>query len=177
MKIAIDNGLLVLDGKRLNVRVNTITCSGEIIWKEETMLLESGKERTFNGYDASTIQIAATIFDDEKTSTKFNDLKTLSSAFKTMENDTAGLWKLEGDVFRAVDVTQARFVNFSFSENTDQDSIDITIELREEQPKVSAVQDQQKMVDSTTEEPTVDEIGVSADEEKLIKKTKDTVSE
>ena len=169
MKIAIDKGLLILNGEKLNVRVNTVSCSGEIIWKEETMLLESGKERTFNGYDASTVQIAATIFESEQGSTKFDNLKTLNNAFKAMEDKTASLWKLEGDVFRAVDITQARFVNFAFSENTDQDSIDITIELREEQPKVSAVQDQQKVVDSATEEPTVDEVGVSADEEKLIK--------
>ena len=46
--IRINDGLMELDDKPLNAVVSSISINNEVVWKEQTMLLESGNEKIFN---------------------------------------------------------------------------------------------------------------------------------
>ena len=169
-RLTIKEGLLHINGKLKGCVVQAVSCNGEIVWKEDTMLLASGIERTFNGYDVANISIAIIILEpEEDTKLRYEDLSIINYSFKQMEDETAALWNLEADVFRALGIKQARYVNFEYT--TQDDSILCTLELREEQPTEAIIQEQQKEISKALEEePSVSEPEMTKKEEALLRK-------
>ena len=109
--IRIEDGLIELDDKRLSAVVSSISVNNEVVWKEQTMLLESGNEKIFNGFQDAQIDIALTIYEEhDGGKNRFEDREVVFSYMTTMMVD---------------------------------DTLQVNITFKENNPKVSAVQKQQ----------------------------------
>ena len=147
--IRINDGLMELDGRLLKAVVSSVSINNEVVWKEQTMLLESGNEKIFNGFQDAQIDIALTIYEEhDGGKARFEDMQRLSAAFKALKEKEAVVYQIYGDIFEALSI---REVVFSYMTTMQvDDTLQVNITFKENNPKVSAVQKQQ---DSSAESP------------------------
>lgn len=137
-----DDGFLIINGKQLNALVTSVYINNEVVWQEQTLLLESGNEKTFNGFEDAKIDLSVVILEQHDGGMgRFADLQILQSAFKAMKDKEAVIYQLLGDLFLACAIKEAVFSSMSVS--TVDDSFEVSISLKEHNPTVSAVQQQQ----------------------------------
>lgn len=137
------SGRLWINGKGINGVVSSIMVDGSVIWKEQTLLLQSGNEKTFNGFSDSEITINLRIYElMEGKVSRYDSLAIINDAFKSVEDKKSVPYQLEGDIFRAMQLKEAFFSTMNVNEI--DDSLLVTIVLRENRPSVSKVQDQQQ---------------------------------
>ena len=140
--IRIEDGLIELDDKRLSAVVSSISVNNEVVWKEQTMLLESGNEKIFNGFQDAQIDIALTIYEEhDGGKTRFEDMQRLSAAFKALQEKEAVVYQIYGDIFEALSIREVVF-SYMTTMMVD-DTLQVNITFKENNPKVSAVQKQQ----------------------------------
>lgn len=143
-----DDGFLLISGVTYNCMVNQINIDGQIVMEENTVLLTSGKEKTFNGFDDSDIKIYATILEaTDGGEERYKDLQLLNYAFKTIRYGQPVVYSLEGKLFKALQIKACIFNGLSIDQSLD-DSILVVISLTEHEPVVKKVQAQQGSVSS-----------------------------
>ena len=143
-----DDGFLLINGVTYNCIVNQINIDGQIVMKENTVLLTSGKEKTFNGFDDSDIKIYATILEaTDGGEERYNDLQLLNSAFKSIRFGQPIIYNLEGKLFKSMQIKACIFSGLSIDQSLD-DSILVVINLTEHEPVVKKVQEQQGSIES-----------------------------
>lgn len=138
-----ERGSLFLNGYSLSATVNKVTVDDAVVWEKKTLLLESGNEKIFNGYEDSSITIDFTIYEAlEGGETRYKHLNTAMAAFKKVEEKTAALYLLEGPLFKAMNLKEAYFDTINVT--TVYDSFRVKVVLTENNPQVSKVQEQQQ---------------------------------
>lgn len=161
--IRIDGGLIELDDKPLKAVVSSVSVNNEVVWKEQTMLLESGNEKIFNGFQDAQIDIALTIYEEHDGGlTRYEDMLRLSKAFKAMSEKEAVVYQIYGTLFEALSIREVVFSYMSTMEV--DDSLQVNISFKENNPKVAAVQKQQSD-SAASQEPAEAEWEPVSDEE------------
>lgn len=172
--IRIEDGNISINDAVLPAVVTSISINNEVVWKEQTMLLKSGNEKTFNGFKDAVIDIALTIFEEHDGGTsRFEALGILENAFKAMEEETAAAYQIYGEVFTSAAIKEVFFSNLSVLSMND--SFEVNVSLKENNPKVAAVQEQQAASSSSETLPEAEWSAVSAEEERGIREMEEVV--
>lgn len=166
--IRIDGGIISINDEELSAVIDSVMVNQEVVWKENTLLLESGNEKVFNGFQDAEINIALTIFEPHDGGTeRFASLAILGNAFKALEDGKAVVYQIYGDIFEALSIREAVFSALSHTEV--DDSIQVSMTLKENAPKVAAVQSQQSSASSAESQPEAEWSAMSDEEERGVK--------
>lgn len=172
--IRINDGLMELDDKLLNAVVSSISINNEVVWKEQTMLLESGNEKIFNGFQDAQIDIALTIYEEhDGGKARFEDMQRLSAAFKALKEKEAVVYQIYGAIFEALSI---REVVFSYMTTMQvYDTLQVNITFKENNPKVSAVQAQQSGSSESTAPAEAEWSPISDAEARSLEEVEDSI--
>lgn len=139
-----DDFSLVVNGVTMSGFVERVSIGGQMIVEEQSLILTSGKEKTFNGFDDASIKIYFKMIEPEDGAlTRYNKLLLITDAFKKIRNGAPTVYALEGQVFRAHQLKACLFMALTSDDSIETDSIDVIITLEEHAPVVAKVQRQQ----------------------------------
>lgn len=172
--IRIDGGLIELDDKPLKAVVTSVSINNEVVWKEQTMLLESGNEKIFNGFQDAQIDLSLVIYEEHDGGvTRYADMQRLSSAFKALKDKEAVVYQIYGSLFDALSIREVVFSYMTAMEL--DDSLQVNITFKENNPKVSAVQKQQMNTTANESAAEADWTPVSDEEVRGLEGVEDSI--
>lgn len=161
-------GYLYIGGRRLNAIVRSVSVNNEVVYEEQTLLLESGNEKVFNGFGDALMELSVTILEKTEGGTeRYSDLQALQNAYKAMENKKAVVYQVYGDIFSAMAIKEAVFSSLSVI--TVDDTFDCTVALKENNPKVAAVQSQQTSESAAKADAEAEFSAISEEEERQLR--------
>ncbi len=162
--IDIQDGYITINGTTLSAVVTEVAVSGKVIWKEQTLLLKSGKEKTFNGFDDTNISISLIFFrPSDKPDERYKHIALLTKAYKAVQEKVAVSYQVTGDVFKAAEISEVFFESFSYTDG--DDAIPASITLIEKVPKIDLIQRQQTPDAEATDAEMI--VEAMSDEEKI----------
>lgn len=135
---------LTVNGVTLPGFVERVSIGGQMVLGEAELLLTSGSEKTFNGFDDASVKLYLTMIEPTDGGTsRYDKLLILTSAFKKLRQGEPVVYALEGNVFRSHQLKAALFRGLSSDDGKDADRLDVVISLVEHDPVVGKVQKQQ----------------------------------
>lgn len=176
-KLEISNDVIKLNDVELPGCVESISIDGELLFDENEVSGQSGKNRSVKGWNDASISISVKLFnikgDDGKiTMSKYEMLEKMDQVFKKVENGKAVVYTIVNKHLKSRNVRTVYFKKLSSAES--KSGISCNIEFIETDPKVNKKQ-QQTQKKKENEEAKKDEYvstyirGLNREDEKKVK--------
>lgn len=150
-----EQGILTIDGNKIfNSVVESYTIDGGVIMSESNIENQSGKTKSFDGYDDTSITINITLYNkhDEKGSvsvSRYDAMAVINSAFKKIDGKEPMVYNFDFPLAKSMNIKKGIIKHISVSVGKATSTLDCSIELVEFEPDVTPVQAQKKMLSDT----------------------------